>query len=161
MILVVGATGRSGGALLDLLVERGVPVRGLTRTEQGAEALRARGAEAEVGDLTDPGSLARAFARVERFYLATPEGGTQPELERNAIAVAEQSGAYAVVKLGCTGPAAEAHAEVVDALQATSLRWTILDAAAPLDVPAVAALAARALTEEGHETSTYPVAPAG
>ena len=98
---------------------------------------------------------------MERFYLATPEGAAQAELERNAIAVAEQSGAYAVVKLGCAGPSAETHAEVVDALQATSLRWTILDAAAPLDVPAVAALAARALTEEGHETSTYPVPPAG
>lgn len=160
MILVVGATGRSGSAVVDALLAAGVPVRGLTRSPQAAEALRARGAEAAVGDLGDPASLARAFARVERFYLATPEGGRQVEHERNAVAVAEQSGAYAVVKLGCAGGAYEAHAEVLDVVRATSLRWTVLEAAAPLDAGAVAALAVRALTEEGHETSLYPVGPA-
>src|SRR3712207_7403161 len=45
------------------------------------------------------------FRSVERFFLVTPEGSDQLELEANAIAVGEQGGAYAVVKVGCLGQA--------------------------------------------------------
>ncbi len=189
MVLVIGATGTTGGAVVDELLARGVPVRGLTRSPERAEALRARGAEAVVGDLADPTSLIPAFRGVERFYLATPASERQVELETNALAVGEQGGAYAVVKLGLMAQSphsplrfARSHAAVVEHLQATSLRWTVLEpngfmqntlhAAATIaqgrypsvlgdakvssvDARDVAAVAARALTEEGHESSSY------
>jgi uncharacterized protein YbjT (DUF2867 family) len=180
VILVVGATGRTGAVVVRELVERGAPVRGLTRSRAGAGAIEAAGAQAAVGDLTDPGSLARALSGVERVYLAVPEGPDQAALEANAIAVAEQAGAYHVVKLGMLGQAAgapaaaaRAHAESFDALQATSLRWTLLQPAAFMqnllgggwslggarvalvDARDVGRVAARALVEEGHESCTY------
>jgi uncharacterized protein YbjT (DUF2867 family) len=183
MVLVVGATGNTGGAVLRELLGRGATVRALTHSPEKADALRALGAEPVVGDLTDPASLAPAFDGIERAYVAVPPGEHQAELEENAYAVAEQAGVYHVVKLGVRGQSpqspmrfARKHAEAFDALQASSLRWTLLECAgfmqnylrtppgttarpdakgAHVDARDVGAVAARALTEEGHENSTY------
>lgn len=59
MILVTGATGRTGSFVVRELQARGKTVRALARSEsaQRAEAL---GAEVVLGDLDDPGSLRRA-----------------------------------------------------------------------------------------------------
>ena len=182
MILVVGATGTTGRAVVAELLARGAPVRALTRSPERAAELEAAGAEAVVGDLAQPATLARAMRRVERMYVALPASPELPGLEANAYAVAEQSGAYAVVKLAVLGAAAplrlgRMHAEAIEALQASSLRWTILrptgffqsflrtpgavvsargDArVAHVDARDVAAVAALALTHEGHEQAVY------
>ena len=182
MILVIGATGPTGPATLAGLLERGAPVRALATSPAEADELRALGAEVAVGDLDDPASLAGAMRGVERVYLAQPPGDRQLERELNAVAVAEQAGAYHLVKLGMLGQSAQSplqparvHAEVTATLQASSLRWTILEAgpfmqdvvspsgvAADPDAPVsyvdardVGAVAARVLGEEGHENCTY------
>ncbi len=61
-VLVTGATGRQGGATARRLLERGWPVRALTRNPDtpAARALAGRGAEVVRGDLDDPTSVARA-----------------------------------------------------------------------------------------------------
>lgn len=66
--LVTGASGFVGGRLVRLLVEQGVPVRGMVRDEAKADAVRAAGAEAVVGDLCDVESLRRAVQGVARVY---------------------------------------------------------------------------------------------
>ena len=182
MILVVGATGTTGRAVVAELAGRGVPVRALTRSPERAAGLAAAGAEPVVGDLAQPATLARAMRGIERMYVALPASPELPGLEANAYAVAEQSGAYAVVKLAVMSAAGplrlgRMHAEAIDALQASSLRWTVLRPAgffqsflripgvvvsargdarvAHVDARDVAAVAARALTEEGHEQAAY------
>src|SRR4051794_35602728 len=71
-ILVTGAAGRIGGvggAVVEALRRRGLPVRALVRSEdERAEALRAIGAEVVVGDLTRPADVARALAGSRRLY---------------------------------------------------------------------------------------------
>jgi nucleoside-diphosphate-sugar epimerase len=57
-IFVTGATGFVGSAILADLLAQGHQVVGLTRDERKAQALRARGVEAHVGDLHDPAGLA-------------------------------------------------------------------------------------------------------
>ena len=56
-IFVTGATGFIGTELVKELMEAGHQVRGLTRSNGGAEQLRAMGAEIHRGDLTDLDSL--------------------------------------------------------------------------------------------------------
>lgn len=68
-IAVTGATGHVGGNLVRALVERGHSVRALARKDR--RALEGVKVELVDGDVSDPASLERAFAGVERvFHLA-------------------------------------------------------------------------------------------
>ena len=61
-IFVTGATGFIGSALVPELIQAGHTVLGLTRSEEGAEALREAGAEALHGTLEDLDSLRKGAA---------------------------------------------------------------------------------------------------
>ena len=68
MILVVGATGELGSAIVRRLLGRGEKVRALVRKSSDAsrvQELRGAGAETVEGDLKDPASLQRACASIE------------------------------------------------------------------------------------------------
>ena len=68
-ILVTGATGNTGGALVRLLLERGYAVRALVRGQDArARALEALGAETAVADLFDPDQVHDAMRGVQRAY---------------------------------------------------------------------------------------------
>src|SRR5579859_5379569 len=67
-VLVTGATGRVGGAVVDLLVAAGVPVRALTRRSEAAAMLPAN-VEVVTGDLTVPESLDPAMRGVRAVFL--------------------------------------------------------------------------------------------
>ena len=56
-VFVTGATGFIGTELVKELVAAGHHVRGLTRSNEGAEQLKTAGAEVHYGNLTDLGSL--------------------------------------------------------------------------------------------------------
>ncbi|MBU9174625.1 SDR family oxidoreductase [Burkholderia gladioli] len=64
-IFLTGATGFIGSALVPELIQAGHQVLGMTRSEAGAQALRAAGAEAHHGTLEDPDSLSRGAAQAD------------------------------------------------------------------------------------------------
>jgi hypothetical protein len=74
MIVVCGATGQQGGAVIDALIALGLgPIRGLTRdvTNRKALALRARGVEMVQADLANADSLAAAFDGARTVFAVT------------------------------------------------------------------------------------------
>ena len=74
-ILVAGATGQQGGAVLRRLHDDGFAVRALTRdpSSERSRALAAQGVAVVSGDLTDRASLERALEGVDGvFSMATP-----------------------------------------------------------------------------------------
>ena len=91
-ILVTGATGKQGGAVLRHLREKNFPVRALTRDPSKAEAraLVGRGTEVVRGDLEDPATVARAMEGVDGVYSvqAHAEGGVEAEI-RQGMRVAD------------------------------------------------------------------------
>lgn len=64
-IFLTGATGFIGSALVPELLQAGHRVLGMTRSEAGAQALRAAGAEVHHGTLEDPDSLGRGAAQAD------------------------------------------------------------------------------------------------
>src|ERR671933_413128 len=73
-ILVVGATGRVGGAAVKGLLEAGFRVRALVRRPQRGEPLRALGAEVAVGDVSDPDTLGPAVQGCSGVFSALGAG---------------------------------------------------------------------------------------
>lgn len=85
-VLVAGATGRQGGAVARLLLDKGHQVRALTRRPGSVEAaaLHAAGAEIHAGDLDDTAAVEQAAEGVDAFFLmATPyEEGLEAEVRQ-------------------------------------------------------------------------------
>src|SRR5579871_1399609 len=70
LFLVVGATGRQGGAVTRHLLARRFRVRALSRSlgKPPAQALAARGVEVVAGNLDDIDSIAKAMAGVDGAF---------------------------------------------------------------------------------------------
>ncbi len=73
-ILVVGATGRVGGAAVERLLEAGFEVRALVRRPEKGERLSALGAELAVGDATAPDTLGPAVRGCSGIFSALGAG---------------------------------------------------------------------------------------
>jgi NAD(P)H dehydrogenase (quinone) len=86
-ILVTGATGKTGGASVALLLHDGFPVRAFVhQDDERAERLRAAGAEMFVGSLEDPVTVREAMRDVQRAYFCPP---LEPGALRRAAIFAE------------------------------------------------------------------------
>jgi len=93
-ILVGGATGRQGNAVVDELLKRGYKVRGLTRNLESKRAQRvaAKGIELVRGDYGDPDSLMAAMQGVEQVFFYSGFSSNEVEEGKNVIAAARASG---------------------------------------------------------------------
>lgn len=147
MNLVVGATGVLGGEIAYRLAEAGKPVRGLVRptsSPEKIEALRKRGVEVALGDLTDPASLDAACRGVATvFSTATAiqsrqEGNTLDRVDRqgqaNLVEAARKSGVRRFVfisfreKRDLDFPLQAAKRATAQALKKSGVPWTIIEA---------------------------------
>jgi len=100
-ILVTGAAGGVGGVggtIVEMLRQRGLPVRALVhRQDERSEALRAIGAEVVVGDLTRAEDVARALAGCRRLYFGMSVSAHYLEATVIAAAVAREQGGLEVL----------------------------------------------------------------
>lgn len=80
MIVVTGATGRTGGAAARALLDKGEKLRLVGRNVKNLQPILRNNAEAFVGDVTDVGFLARAFEDSTAVYLVVPEDTSHPDL---------------------------------------------------------------------------------
>ena len=127
MILVTGATGNAGGAVVRALVSSGERVRGLVRDADGA-ALPA-GVEAVVGDLNVPETLAPHLKGVTAAFLLSGYGGLE-----ETLANMRRAGVERVVLLSSsaapagdeTNAVARYHILSERAVRQSGLGWTFL-----------------------------------
>lgn len=107
---VTGGSGFIGGRLIERLVDEGVNVRALARSEESAQRVAALGAEPAHGDIADPRSVAEAALGAKvAFHLAARLGewGPWEEFERgnvtgtlNALAACAGTGVRRFVHCG-------------------------------------------------------------
>jgi uncharacterized protein YbjT (DUF2867 family) len=135
MILVTGATGTVGSALVAALSAAGHPVRALVQAGEAVPADWADRVEVVVGDLGDRSSLDKAITGIDAIYLLVPADPQMARYERNVIAVAADSvisprvvlHAAAGVDSKPTGVRfLAAHAKGLADLRLSGLSWTVL-----------------------------------
>jgi uncharacterized protein YbjT (DUF2867 family) len=102
-VLVTGATGSTGSALLELLVSRGVGVRAMVRREGDATRIAAMGVETVVANFDDEAASAKALQGVDRVYLVTPSSEWAEDQQRRFVELAAATGVQQVVKLSQLG----------------------------------------------------------
>jgi len=137
MIVIMGATGTIGSALLERLVELGLPVRALSREPEKLQQLIGKKYRLTIevmrADASDPESLRRAFAGASQLFLALSNSPKQIELETSIIQIAAESGIKHIVKISSpafeqSSPVAIAgwHQEIEKTLRESSLIHTVL-----------------------------------
>jgi uncharacterized protein YbjT (DUF2867 family) len=136
MILVTGATGLNGRALLHLLSEGGIAARALVRNPAKAEAIAALpNVEIVQGDMARPETLASALRDIDRAMLISSSDPTMLEVQSNFIDAAGKAGVKHVVKLSGIMPEldsafrfARMHGEIEKRLEASGMAFTHLRA---------------------------------
>jgi NAD(P)H dehydrogenase (quinone) len=95
MILVTGATGQLGTAVLNTLLQKtpATQLAALVRDEQKAAALQAQGVSIRVGSYEDPAALDRAMLGIEQVLLISG-GGEDDALQghQNVVDAAKKAG---------------------------------------------------------------------
>lgn len=137
MIVIVGATGTIGSALLERLVDLDVPARALSREpEKLRDQIGEKGRstiEVASADASDPKSLRRTFAGASQLFLAMSNSPRQIELETSIIQIAAEAGIKHIVKISSpafeqSSPVAVAgwHQTIEKALSESGLIHTVL-----------------------------------
>jgi len=72
MYIVSGATGQTGSVVARTLLEKGLPVRVIVRSEEKGKSWKDLGAEVAVADVRDADALTKAFAGGKVLYLMNP-----------------------------------------------------------------------------------------
>jgi uncharacterized protein YbjT (DUF2867 family) len=103
MILVTGATGKTGRALVQELVSMGVAVRAVVRDRAKAADIAAAGAEIAVADLSRAETLASILVGIDKAYLMTAADPQQVMLHSNFIRAAKQAGVRHIVRHSVRG----------------------------------------------------------
>jgi uncharacterized protein YbjT (DUF2867 family) len=101
-ILVTGATGNTGRAIVDALVERRVPVRAMVRTAADRGKLPA-GIDVVVADFNETAAVAAALDGAERAYLVTPSSEQAEEQQKRFADLAAKAGTRQLVVLSQLG----------------------------------------------------------
>jgi uncharacterized protein YbjT (DUF2867 family) len=137
MILVTGAAGKTGQAVIKALVARRQPVRALVRRDEQTQIVKSSGAkEAIVGDMRDATTLAGVTKGVRAVYHICPNvNPDEIQIGKTAIAAAYEAGVEQFVFHSVMHPQTEAMTHhwnklrVEEALFESGLAYTILQPA--------------------------------
>src|SRR5919107_3675495 len=190
-ILLTGATGNVGSAVLDNLGTTDGNLRALAHDELKAQSIKDRGVEAVVGDFLEPVTLVPTLQGVSTVMLITPIHPEQVTQASNVINAAKESGNDPrIVRLSVHQASHEApsrnsrqHAQIEDELRSSGLPYTLLQPTTfmqntlvtartvasegriyqpfkngklgMIDARDIGEVAAKVLTEEGHEGKGY------
>ncbi|MGA8221522.1 MAG: SDR family oxidoreductase [Candidatus Acidiferrales bacterium] len=131
MILITGATGTVGKAVLAEVAQSGQKHRAIYRSKEDAAKAPA-GTESVIADFSDKQSLAAALRGVESLYLVCSPVPELVKLEGNVIEASEAAGVRRIVLNSAMGAGDYGksfpswHRKVEDKLKATKLAYCIL-----------------------------------
>jgi uncharacterized protein YbjT (DUF2867 family) len=131
MILVTGASGNAGGAVLREVLKSNEPLRAMYRSRQDA-AKAPTDVSSAIADFADKPSLLRALEGVGSVYLVCSPVRELVELESNMVDACREAGVRHVVLNSALGAGdypksfPSWHRKVEDKLKASGMEYTIL-----------------------------------
>jgi uncharacterized protein YbjT (DUF2867 family) len=131
MILITGASGSAGGAVLKAGLNAGLALRAMYRNKDDVSKAP-KGVATVIADFADKASLRSALAGVESVYLVCAPVPQLVELEGNVIEVAKKSGVRHIVLSSALGAGdfpksfPSWHFQVEQNLQSAGIDFTIL-----------------------------------
>ncbi|MDQ2948526.1 MAG: NmrA family NAD(P)-binding protein [Acidobacteriota bacterium] len=131
MILITGASGSAGGAVLEAAIEAGAPLRAMYRNKDDA-GKAPKGVETVQADFADKSSLRTALRGIESVFLVCGPVPQLVELEGNMIDACKEAGVGHVVLNSALGAGdftksfPSWHYQAEQKLQNSGLAYTIL-----------------------------------
>jgi uncharacterized protein YbjT (DUF2867 family) len=131
MILITGASGNAGGAVLREVLKIGSGARAMYRSKEDSAKVP-QGATAVIADFADQQSLSRALEGIDTVYLVCSPVRELVELESNMIDVSHKAGVKHIVLNSALGAGDFAksfpswHRKVEDKLKGSGMDFTIL-----------------------------------
>ncbi len=133
MIVVTGANGTVGSALVEQLRAAGEPVRVVVRSAEKGGAAAGLGAEVAVAQVQDVAAFGTALDGADALFLNTASLPGFVEAQKSAIDTALAAGVTRIVRLSALGSTPDStmsfgrgHAELDAYLQASAADWTVL-----------------------------------
>jgi len=131
MILITGASGNAGGAVLREVLNTGGGVRAMVRAKEDSAKVP-QGAIAVIADFADKQSLRRGLEGIDTVYLVCSPVRELVELESNMIDASREAGVKHLVLNSALGAGEFAksfpswHRKVEDKLMGSGMAYTIL-----------------------------------
>ncbi|MDC0225397.1 SDR family oxidoreductase [Gammaproteobacteria bacterium] len=133
MILLTGATGKTGSATAKALNEKGVTFRALIRNEEKRGDIESLGGEVVIGSIESKEAVDQSMVDVETALILLPNSENQLSLEKQLVDSAKQAGAKRVVKMSsieatpdATSPIPKLHLESEEYIKQSGLSWTMI-----------------------------------
>ena len=133
MILITGATGKTGSATAKSLGEKGERFRALIRNEEKKEGLESLGGEVVIGSIENTDVVNQSMQGVKTVLVLLPNSESQLALEKQLVDSAKQAGVERIVKMSsieatpdATSQIPKLHLESEEYIKQSGLAWTMI-----------------------------------
>ncbi|GAM64036.1 hypothetical protein JCM19232_3312 [Vibrio ishigakensis] len=132
-ILVLGATGNTGTAVIEQLKQTDAKFGAMVRSASAAEKLGLTQNQVRVGNFDDKASMVEAMKGIKRIYVAMPAHPDNRLWIENVLEAVKEAGVEHMVKLSGMGAKKDAgsaiirtHAETDELVEASGVTYTIV-----------------------------------
>jgi len=133
MILLTGATGKTGSATAIELSNLNVPFRALIRSEEKRAQIEALGGEVIIGSAEDRETIDQAMIGVEKLLIILPNCENQLEMETQLVDSAKIEGVQHIVYMSsveadeeCSSPIPKLHWDTEVYIKNSGMHWTMI-----------------------------------
>ncbi len=133
MILITGATGKTGSAAVQELSNQNIPFRVLIRNEEKRNQITDMGGEVIIGAIENDSALNQAMEGVQKALVLLPNSEQQLFLEKKVVDAALEANVQHIVKMSsmeavpeATSPIPKLHMQSENYIKNSGMNWTMI-----------------------------------